>query len=377
MRDDAQQIALVAVENILDGARSFEVTVDGTKVTCSAVRAAAEPWPEGGVKNIPRPANGLWPAPVDVTCVWQGGKCTLRMEAALSGSGRYKGDVAIQVRPVDRGQQIVWFNLGARVQELEDGEKLPVNLGTSTAKRKKTSAPDASDRLNKAARTLLLQSGLPTTGKAKASAQACIIHIPEGTIEPSAGDAFQSFFHVALLKLDFIDRGEAAKARGKPLIDISKLGIDEKAIVDATGTEDDDDEESEDDASPVTPADLPLNLILYGPPGTGKTFTLQKNYFAQASPARRRNGHESEVLAEQLEDLYWYQVIALALHDIDKPAKLDEIVNHRYVQTHLLNNQAKKSSLPAMLSGNLYSHTVATNETVNVKRYGEALFDKE
>jgi hypothetical protein len=274
MRTDANQIALEALKSIFDAAKPFEVEIDGTKVTCTTARPEPEPWPAGGIKNVPRPANGLLPAPVDVTCDWKTGKCVLRFEVALAG-GRYDGDVSALVHPVGRSQQIVWFTLGTRIQLLEDGDKLLVKLGVAVGKRKTTIAADVAERLNEALRSLLDKSGLPKS--TTWSALACHVEVPSAVVGPSPEEAFRRFLHVALLKLEFIDRGPRAKDRIKPLVDITKWDIvktssGEPEPVEKVG----DDNEDE---PPEEVAAIPLNLILYGPPGTGKTYALQERYF--------------------------------------------------------------------------------------------------
>ncbi|MCC6556806.1 MAG: AAA family ATPase [Polyangiaceae bacterium] len=281
MRTDANEIALSALQSILDAAKPFEIEINGTKVTATTARPTPDAWPAGGIKNVAPPADGRMLAPVDVACVWNGGKCVLRFDVAIAG-GSYKGQVAARVRPVGRNQQIVWFNLGSRLEDRSDGDLLSVDLGVTTAKRKTTLAPAISERLNQAARALLAGTDLPKSGS---GARACQIEVPSGAVLPSPAEAFQRFLHVALLKLDFIDLGERAKERGKPLVDITQWGIDKKAVVEAAEAADEVEAVDDEDPSGSDPTEIPLNLILYGPPGTGKTFELRKQYFGRFTRA--------------------------------------------------------------------------------------------
>jgi hypothetical protein len=373
MRPAANEIALRALQSIFDAAKPFEVEINGTKVTGTVARPTPDAWPVGAIKNVTPPADGRMLAPVDVTCVWNGGKCVLRFDVAIAG-GSYKGSVAARVRPLGRHQQIVWFTLGSRLDDLSDGEVLSVDLGVTTAKRKTTLAPAVSERLNEAARSLLAGTDLPKSG---AGARACQIEVPSGAVLPSPADAFQRFLHVALLKLDFIDLGERAKERGTPLVDITKFGIDKSAVVEAAEGVEEPDPIDEDPSGSEPPEETPLNLILYGPPGTGKTYELRAKYFPRFERVPEQRP-KLEVLAGQLQDLYWPQVIALALHRLGGSAKLADILRHPYVEAYLPNTKVRRSSLPSTIANNLSWHTVVTGPTVTgERRRGDALFDKD
>ncbi len=368
MRANANEIAVRAIQNILGAAHPFEVEIEGTKVTCTPSLRAQEPWPK--IRGLPE--TGVWPRAANITCKWEGGVCVLRLEGAIWRGGKYDQDVALRIRLDERTQELVFRNFGTPIGKQEEDGPWRVKIDLSC---KKPISIEMSRRISDSLKTLLGKSTVPPFDS---GAEGCIIDVPSGEVTPSPEKAFERLVHIALLKLDFIDFDERAKDRGTPLIDVTKWGIDKTVITAPTGgsTGVDPVDTEEEEAPAAAKPEIPQNLILYGPPGTGKTFTLRDHYF----PSFTRTADErapSEVLAEQLEDLYWYQVIALALDEIGKAAKLDEIVKHRYVQAHLLNNQAKKSSLPAMLSTNLGSHTVETCEAVKVKRYGEALFDKD
>jgi hypothetical protein len=369
MRDDANAIALKAIESILAAAHPFEVTIEGTKVTCTPTLRPQGPWPT--LRGLP--ATGTWPRAVNVACVWEGGRCTLRFEADSWHGGRYDQDITVRVRLEERNQELVFRNFGTPIGQIAAGGPWQVALDLWS---KKPLPKDISKSIADALKAIVAKSTVPLL---KASAEGCVIDVPSAAVTPSPEVAFERFIHIALIKLDFTDFDERARERGTPLIDVKKWGVDKAAISTTTDAAPDTDpvepEETE-DAAPAVPADIPLNLILYGPPGTGKTFTLQKSYFPHFTrTADERAG--SEVLAERLEDFYWYQVIALALADIGKAAKLDDIVKHRYVEAHILNNQAKRSSLPAMLANNLSSHTVESSATITVKRRGVLLFDRD
>jgi hypothetical protein len=280
MRADANEIALRALQSILDAAKPFEKEIDGTRVTCTSALRSQEPWLV--LRGLP--ATGAWPRAVNVTCKWEGGGCVLRIEAAVWRGGRYDQDICVRVRLEDRSQELVFRNFGTPIgKQTEDGPwRVKLDLAC-----KKPIPPEHSRRITDAESKLLAGSGVPTFGGA--GAEGCIIDIPSGAVLPSPEEAFQRFVHVALLKLDFIDFDERAKDRGTPLIDVAKWGIDKKAILEAAARAGEasrvdaqpaDPPSAEDDDAPVLgPAAVPQNLILFGPPGTGKTYALQQRYF--------------------------------------------------------------------------------------------------
>lgn len=124
--------------------------------------------------------------------------------------------------------------------------------------------------------------------------------------------------------------------------------------------------------------DRPLNLILYGPPGTGKTFRLQTEYaplFTRQAASTAR-AEEVERATQELAELPWWQVAALALHDLGGRARVEDLAEHPWLKAKYA-AQAITTKLPAMLWGTLQAHTVETSTTVNyARRFGALLFDK-
>jgi hypothetical protein len=128
-------------------------------------------------------------------------------------------------------------------------------------------------------------------------------------------------------------------------------------------------------ATTTSPPDLPehLNKILYGPPGTGKTFSLQTDYipkFTLTSISKSREEH----LIEIIEDLSWWQVIALTLSEM-KVARVPDMMNHEYIKIKSGLSRAKK--VLNTIWQQLQAHTVVDSKTVNVAgRTHPNIFDK-
>lgn len=118
---------------------------------------------------------------------------------------------------------------------------------------------------------------------------------------------------------------------------------------------------------------LPLNLILYGPPGTGKTYRMRemRQEFAPepAAPAGSP--------AVDVADLTWFEVVALALHDLAEPSVAPEIQGHPLVQAKYV-ERAPKTKLGPFVWQVLQSHTVKGSKTVKYQfRTGQLVFDRK
>jgi hypothetical protein len=244
MRADANQIAFRAIRNIIDGAKPFEVEVAGTKVTCSVSRGAAPPWPQLGVQGLEQEVDGPWPAPVDVECRWEGGHCNLLVQCDYwRTQDRYRHQTSLHVRLRDRAQSLVWITLPVIIGDLEDGMSAKIQASVSTSKRKKELAPELGSRLNTAMRELLHESGLPLV--AGSTAEVCAIEMPSGAVVSGGDLAFRRLVQLALLKLEFVDRGSQAKERGRPIVDLRRWGIELEKI--ATSDDDGQEDGNEDD----------------------------------------------------------------------------------------------------------------------------------
>jgi 5-methylcytosine-specific restriction protein B len=117
------------------------------------------------------------------------------------------------------------------------------------------------------------------------------------------------------------------------------------------------------------------NTIYYGPPGTGKTFKLQnilKSSYTDYEEVQERKPW----LIAQLEELSWFEIIAIIILDFDGPRSVSDIVSHEYYQLKIEMNARKANTNQTAWSA-LQTHTVADSVTVKYERRVEPqIFDK-
>lgn len=194
---------------------------------------------------------------------------------------------------------------------------------------------------------------------------------------PSPETAFRHLVHLALLKLDFMDRGERAAARGKPLVDLRRY------LPPNSEPPPPEDDENDEGGSVDTPErvpsgiTVPLNLILYGPPGTGKTFQLLSELApAFSTDAVAAGRGQDPASLEILGELPWWQVVALALDDLGGTAKVESLVDHVWLKAKYA-TQGIPTKLGPIIWGQLQQHTVESSEVVKYsRRSGLLLFDR-
>lgn len=116
------------------------------------------------------------------------------------------------------------------------------------------------------------------------------------------------------------------------------------------------------------------NLILYGPPGTGKTYKLKNEFFPQYS-VKETSLSADEYFTEIVQDLSWFQVIALALLEEGR-SKVQNIIENRWVISKDALSASK--NVRATIWGSLQTHTVRDCEFVKYKTRTEPLlFNKD
>lgn len=145
------------------------------------------------------------------------------------------------------------------------------------------------------------------------------------------------------------EKGEPAPAKEKP------VASEEKQVV-------------------FTPPRHPLNLIFHGPPGTGKTWRMRR---MRADFTLKITGSTVPVPVVDVADLTWFEVVALALHQLGKPSPTPAIVEHPLVQAKYV-ERAPQTRLSPFVWNQLQTHTVKTSTTVKYEfRTGLLVFDRD
>lgn len=122
-----------------------------------------------------------------------------------------------------------------------------------------------------------------------------------------------------------------------------------------------------------------LNRIYYGPPGTGKTYTLiqlLKRDYEKPADSISADEWRTQVIAEKVAVLTWWEGLAAALHDLGGSAKVPALAEHPFIHA-IAKAKGRNQGVKQTLWGTLQHHTVLESTTVNIKlRLGPAIFDK-
>ena len=119
------------------------------------------------------------------------------------------------------------------------------------------------------------------------------------------------------------------------------------------------------------------NIILHGPPGTGKTYLVNRFANEFVGPQLQALTSSDEKKTRVLQDLRWFEAIALAMTSNDKTRfKVPELVNSDVLQRYAaLKNSQRVSNA---IWGQLQMHAPKDSTTVNyAARQPPYLFDKD
>ena len=127
------------------------------------------------------------------------------------------------------------------------------------------------------------------------------------------------------------------------------------------------------------PVAICSNRIYYGPPGTGKTYTLmqllKRDYQEQVTSISTEEWR-SQIIAEKIAALTWWEGAAAALYDLGGKAKVPELAGHPFIQA-IADAKGRTSGIKQTLWGTLQHHTIIESTTVNTRlRLGSAIFEK-
>jgi hypothetical protein len=121
----------------------------------------------------------------------------------------------------------------------------------------------------------------------------------------------------------------------------------------------------------IPSSSIPRNLILFGPPGTGKTYRMRemRKSFTLAAPT-------ASSPPVDVADRTWFEVVALALNELGRPAEALEVIAHPLVQAKYV-ERAPQTRLGPFVWAQLQTHTVQESTTVRYeKRTRPLIFDK-
>ncbi|GAB5546202.1 MAG: hypothetical protein SangKO_059620 [Sandaracinaceae bacterium] len=225
---EANQIALRAVRQVIQAAEAFQLTVAGREVRVEVERQD-DPWPMP-VAGLSEETDGPWPQQVVLRCNWDGGAVDLLLFAGAAR--RPEAKVAIAIRVLSPPRQLTWCNVATALDGSEDPE-IAISAWYHLKKRVVGSRGSQS-RKNKKLKALVGESGLPLL--TDYSVEPFIVRTEDAAVLPSPVEAYRRLVHLSLIKLDFFVGGEAARARGVPIIDLAALGLadeDDDELVDA------------------------------------------------------------------------------------------------------------------------------------------------
>lgn len=123
----------------------------------------------------------------------------------------------------------------------------------------------------------------------------------------------------------------------------------------------------------------PINRIYYGPPGTGKTYALQQlllKEYTQHADTLSQTEYEVQIIAEQIAPLAWWEAIAAALYEIGGKARVEQLLEHRFIKA-VAAVKSRNTSVRPTLWGALQHHTVKDSKTVKAEqRSAPYIFEK-
>ncbi len=147
----------------------------------------------------------------------------------------------------------------------------------------------------------------------------------------------------------------------------SKIDFYDRAIRQQWQPDDEGDEGAEEEVSEASAASLPTsstNLILYGPPGTGKTYALSQRYelYTDQPNVVDRDTWLHDLLA----NYGWRPVIAAALANLNRPAKVREIRDHAWMVAKAEERGRSLATVTPSIWGYLQEHTPENVTTVRL-----------
>jgi 5-methylcytosine-specific restriction protein B len=127
--------------------------------------------------------------------------------------------------------------------------------------------------------------------------------------------------------------------------------------------------------APMHVQDPPRNVIYFGPPGTGKTWYLQQELIPRYLDSSS-NVSSDELIEQGIQDLSWWEVIGMAMHDMKRHVRVDDVMAHPYFRAKA--RLQSNNNLRATCWSSLQMHTGPGNEHVHFsKRQEPHIFSRD
>ena len=130
------------------------------------------------------------------------------------------------------------------------------------------------------------------------------------------------------------------------------------------------------------PKKIPFtNTIYYGPPGTGKTYCLSQLLEGYTRPVPSNLNQEEkldiwrqEFIKNNISNLAWWKVIVAVLLHLDRGARIDEILEHKFIKERAPNGKINAPNI----WNSLAFHAVDNLPNINIKtRHKPIVFKKD
>ena len=196
---EANKLGLRVARQIVEAAHDLDATIEDTKIAISAKREPTPSWPP--IDLLSEATDGPWPAPVRLHCQWPSGSVDLLLHVSYwrTSADAYRHLVGLAVAVVlPKRRDVVWITI-PRVL-LAPRNAVRTVRASVTPPRKKGEA-DESDLAAQRVRSVVKRAGLSfDTG---ANVEAFRVQLSDGTVLPSAKEAYQRICTLALGKLPF------------------------------------------------------------------------------------------------------------------------------------------------------------------------------
>src|SRR5262249_50073572 len=155
------------------------VTIEGTQITITPDRQPAPPWPP--IELLSEAADGPWPAPVRVHCIWESGSVDLELQVSYwRTTGAYRHFISLAIVIPSPRREVVWSTVLRGLLDVDPVE--PIVRASTRPPRKQGNAEEsrlAAARIH----SVVKRAGL--SFDTSANIEAFRVRIAGGTVLPS------------------------------------------------------------------------------------------------------------------------------------------------------------------------------------------------